>query len=150
MDDSAGCDDPLRADPCTVTVTLTYEFHVFAPVHIDVSGNEIGFPSTITIVRDSTFAITDIDLSPGRAVSVRRKPTRADPPLDAARPLVEFALVAPVFFVLLFAIIEGGRFMILLRDAEQRDPRGRAVRDRERWQHARMPQRTARAEQHAV
>jgi hypothetical protein len=65
VDEANGCDDPLRADPCTVTVTLTYEFHVFTPVHIEVSGNEIGFPSTITIVRDSTFAITDIDLSPG-------------------------------------------------------------------------------------
>jgi hypothetical protein len=37
-------------------------------------------------------------------------------PDTGARPvgqaLVEFALVAPVFFILLFAIIEGGRFMI--------------------------------------
>jgi hypothetical protein len=64
-DDSAGCNDPLRADPCTVTVTLTYDFHLFAPVSIEVSGNQIGFPSTITLTRDSTFAITDIDLSAG-------------------------------------------------------------------------------------
>ena len=65
VDSANGCDDPLRTDPCTVTVTLTYEFHVFTPVNIEVSGMQIGFPSTITIVRDSTFAITDIDLSPG-------------------------------------------------------------------------------------
>jgi len=65
VDPANGCEDPLRADPCTVTVTLTYEFHVFTPVNVEVSGMQIGFPSTITIVRDSTFAITDIDLSPG-------------------------------------------------------------------------------------
>src|SRR5262245_20383514 len=65
VDPANDCDDPLRADPCTVTVTLTYVFHVFTPANIEVSGNTIGFPSTVTIVRDSTFAITDIDLSPG-------------------------------------------------------------------------------------
>ena len=65
VDPANDCEDPLRPDPCTVTVTLTYQFHVFTPVSIEVSGNTIGFPSTITIVRDSTFAITDIDLSPG-------------------------------------------------------------------------------------
>lgn len=31
---------------------------------------------------------------------------------SVGQALVEFALVAPVFFILLFAIIEGGRFMI--------------------------------------
>jgi Flp pilus assembly protein TadG len=30
----------------------------------------------------------------------------------SAQALVEFALVAPIFFLLLFAIIEGGRFML--------------------------------------
>jgi hypothetical protein len=65
LDNSAACNDPLRVDPCTVTVTLTYDFHLFAPVNVEVSGTEIGFPSTITVVRDSTFAITDIDLSAG-------------------------------------------------------------------------------------
>ena len=35
---------------------------------------------------------------------------------------MEFALVAPVFFLLLFGIIEAGRFILYLRDAEQRDP----------------------------
>ena len=58
------CEDPLRESPCTVTVTLTYEFHLFAPVNIQLNNVTIGFPSTITIERESTFAITDIDLSP--------------------------------------------------------------------------------------
>ena len=41
--------------------------------------------------------------------------SRSAPAADArsvGQALVEFALVAPIFFVLLFAIIEGGRFMI--------------------------------------
>jgi hypothetical protein len=59
------CDNPLRTDPCTVTVTLTYVFHLFAPVSVQLNSMTIGFPSTITVVRDSTYAITDIDLSPG-------------------------------------------------------------------------------------
>lgn len=51
-----GCEDPLRPSPCAVTVTLTYNFHLFAPV--------VGLPSTLTFDRDSTFAMTDIDLAP--------------------------------------------------------------------------------------
>jgi hypothetical protein len=57
------CDDPTRDPPCTVTVTLTYEFHLFIPLNIDVWGTRIGFPSSVTIQRDSTFAMTDIDLA---------------------------------------------------------------------------------------
>jgi hypothetical protein len=57
------CQDPLREPPCTITVTETYDFHLFAPVSIQLNNVSIGFPSTITIQRDSTFAITDIDLS---------------------------------------------------------------------------------------
>ena len=54
---AAGCEDPLRSPPCIVTVTLTYDFHLFMPV-------TIGLPSTITFQRDSTFAMTDIELTP--------------------------------------------------------------------------------------
>lgn len=57
FDAAAGCDDPLRSPPCTVTVTLTYDFHLFMPV-------TVGLPSTITFQRDSTFAMTDIELTP--------------------------------------------------------------------------------------
>jgi Flp pilus assembly protein TadG len=51
------CEDPLRAEPCQVTVTLAYDFHLFTPVRI-------GLPAALTFERDSTFAMTDIDLTP--------------------------------------------------------------------------------------
>jgi hypothetical protein len=60
-DDS--CVDPLRPVPCTVTVTLTYDFHLFAPFNINILGRQIGLPATIEVVRDSTYAMTDIDLA---------------------------------------------------------------------------------------
>jgi hypothetical protein len=40
-----------------VTVRLTYDFHLFTPVNI-------ALPTTLTFYRDSTFAMTDIDLAP--------------------------------------------------------------------------------------
>lgn len=64
VDPSRGCDVPTRAQPCTVTVTLTHVFRLLAPLNIQIGGGEFGFPSTITLVRDSTFAMTDIDLAP--------------------------------------------------------------------------------------
>ena len=48
--------------------------------------------------------------------------------------MVEFALVAPLFFLLLFGIIEAGRFIFYYETLQQRDARGRAVRDRQRRQ----------------
>src|SRR5262245_24426376 len=65
VDPASDCDDPSRADHRAATGTLTSVFGVFTPATIEVAGNTIGFPSTVPIVRDSTFAITDIDLSPG-------------------------------------------------------------------------------------
>lgn len=59
------CEAPTREPPCTVTVTMTYDFHLFLPVNFQILGASIGLPSTITFQRDSTFAITDIDLSTG-------------------------------------------------------------------------------------
>ena len=41
----------------------------------------------------------------------RRIPLSARPPNSRGQALAEFALVAPVFFLLLFSIIEGGRFI---------------------------------------
>lgn len=64
VDPARGCEVPTRAQPCTVTVTLTHVFRLFAPLNIQIGGNEFGFPSTITLVRDSTFAMTDIGLAP--------------------------------------------------------------------------------------
>ena len=59
-----GCEDPLRAPPCAVTVTLTHDFHLIAPLNFEFMGIEYGIPSTLTFARDSTFAMTDIDLAP--------------------------------------------------------------------------------------
>jgi hypothetical protein len=65
FDSTAGCEDPLRAPPCMVTVTLTYDFHLLAPFRFEFIGVTYGLPSTLTFSRDSTFAMTDIDLAPG-------------------------------------------------------------------------------------
>lgn len=58
------CEDPLRPTPCTVTVTLTHDFHLLAPLSMDFFGVQLGLPTTLTFSRDSTFAMTDIDVSP--------------------------------------------------------------------------------------
>jgi TadE-like protein len=65
LDPAAGCEDPLRAPPCIVTVTLHYDFHLLAPLNFQFMGVEYGIPSTISFDRDSSFAMTDIDLAPG-------------------------------------------------------------------------------------
>ncbi|MBA3236178.1 MAG: pilus assembly protein [Chloroflexi bacterium] len=63
VDPTLGCEDPLRATPCTLTVTLTHDFRLLAPIGIDFYGLHFGFPTSIAFERDSTFAMTDIDLS---------------------------------------------------------------------------------------
>lgn len=63
LDADAHCENPTRAVPCTVTVTLTHTFKLISPFNIEVFGVRIGVPSTITFQRESTFAMTDIDLS---------------------------------------------------------------------------------------
>jgi hypothetical protein len=65
FDSTATCEDPLRAPPCDVTVTLTYDFRLLAPLHFEFMGVTYGIPASLTFSRDSTFAMTDIDLSPG-------------------------------------------------------------------------------------
>jgi hypothetical protein len=65
FDPADGCEDPLRTPPCAVTVTLTHDFHLLAPLNFEFMGVEYGIPSTLTFSRDSTFAMTDIDLAPG-------------------------------------------------------------------------------------
>lgn len=60
IDPAAACDDPLRPTPCTVTVTLAYEFRLLAPMNIEFYGTRFGLPSTLTFARNSTFAMTDI------------------------------------------------------------------------------------------
>jgi Flp pilus assembly protein TadG len=58
------CDDPDREPPCTVTVTLHHEFHLFVPFHLDFFGVQFGLPVSIPFDRDSTFAMTDIVVGP--------------------------------------------------------------------------------------
>ena len=65
LDPADHCEDPLRAPPCVITVTLSYQFHLLAPLNFEFMGVQYGIPSTITFDRDSSFAMTDIDLSPG-------------------------------------------------------------------------------------
>jgi hypothetical protein len=62
-DPDPSCADALRPEPCTVTVTMTYEFHLLAPFNIQFFDKQIGLPSTLTFTRDSTYAMTDIDLT---------------------------------------------------------------------------------------
>jgi hypothetical protein len=61
---SPGCEDPLREPPCAVTVTLTHDFQLLAPLNFEFMGVTYGIPSTLTFSRDSTFAMTDIDVAP--------------------------------------------------------------------------------------
>jgi Flp pilus assembly protein TadG len=56
-----GCEVATREPPCWVKVTLTYDFQLFSPIRLEILGATIGFPASITIKRDSVFAITDIE-----------------------------------------------------------------------------------------
>jgi hypothetical protein len=63
------CDDPANNDPaadppCTVTVTLTHEFHLFVPFQLDFFGVQLGLPVSLSFDRDSTYAMTDIEVGP--------------------------------------------------------------------------------------
>ena len=64
FDPSAGCEDPLRSTPCAVTVTLSHDFQLLAPLNFEFMGVTYGLPTSLSFERDSTFAITDIDLAP--------------------------------------------------------------------------------------
>lgn len=57
------CDNPDRDPPCTLTVTLTHEFHLFVPFQLDFFGVELGLPVSISFDRDSTYAMTDIEVA---------------------------------------------------------------------------------------
>lgn len=61
----AGCDDTGLETPCRLTVALTFDFRLIAPLGIDFYGVHYGVPTSITLQRDSTFAMTDIVLSTG-------------------------------------------------------------------------------------
>jgi len=61
-DESRTHTDGTGIDPCWLKVNLHYEFHLLAPIHIEVFGVRIGLPDTIPIDRDSVFAMTDLEL----------------------------------------------------------------------------------------
>ena len=65
VDPADHCEDPLRAYPCKVTVTIAYDFRLLAPLNVEFLGVQVGLPSTINFERDSTFAMTDIDVTTG-------------------------------------------------------------------------------------
>jgi hypothetical protein len=47
-------------------VTLSHTFHLFVPLQLDFFGVKLGLPVTLPFERDSTYAMTDIDVaSPG-------------------------------------------------------------------------------------
>jgi Flp pilus assembly protein TadG len=50
------------AEPCNITVTLDYTFHLIAPVNILWFDGTLGFPSTLAFQRTSTFAISDFQI----------------------------------------------------------------------------------------
>ena len=60
-DTSEDCDNPDRDPPCTVTVRLQHDFHLFVPFQLDFFGVKLGLPATLSFDRDSTFAMTDIE-----------------------------------------------------------------------------------------
>lgn len=62
------CDDPANNDPvndppCTLTVTLTHEFDLFLPFQLDFFGVQLGLPVSLSFDRDSTYAMTDIEVA---------------------------------------------------------------------------------------
>lgn len=57
------CHDESRNPPCRVTVTLHHVFHLFVPFEFDFFGVRLGLPVTLEFDRDSTFAMTDIDVT---------------------------------------------------------------------------------------
>lgn len=61
---AAACEDPEREPPCWITVSLSYDFHLIAPMGIDFFGVRLGLPDHLPFVRDSTFAMTDISVAP--------------------------------------------------------------------------------------
>jgi hypothetical protein len=58
------CDDAGREPPCWVRVTLSYNFPLLVPFHIEVFGQQYGLPGSLAFARTSTFAMTDLELAP--------------------------------------------------------------------------------------
>jgi Flp pilus assembly protein TadG len=60
--DDPTCSDEGREPPCRVKVTLTHDFNLIIPLRISLRDVEFGFPAELTIVRDSVFAMSDLEI----------------------------------------------------------------------------------------
>lgn len=61
--DATVCNNASRNPPCRVKVTMSHEFHLFVPFQLDFFGVKLGLPVSLGFERDSTFAMTDIDVT---------------------------------------------------------------------------------------
>jgi len=62
------CADEDTEPPCRVKVTLTHTFTLIVPLNFTVRDFTIGFPTELTVVRDSVFAMSDLEI-PGAPTS---------------------------------------------------------------------------------
>ena len=61
---ASGCEDPDRATgPCWVRVDLDYDFELLAPIAIDVNGQRLGLPESLSFSRTSIFANSDFTMA---------------------------------------------------------------------------------------
>jgi len=54
--------DPPKDPPCTLTVTLGYDFRLLAPLSFEAFGVHYGLPQSLPFERTSTFAMSDLTL----------------------------------------------------------------------------------------
>jgi hypothetical protein len=48
--------------PCMVEVTVEFDFNVIVPLRLQFGGTTLGVPPSVTITRDSTFAVSNFEL----------------------------------------------------------------------------------------
>lgn len=60
-------DVPRTAVPCRVVVTVVFDFETIVPLSLQVGDARIGLPSSVTLTRTSTFAVSNFELDEGLA-----------------------------------------------------------------------------------